>query len=622
MEPVKHLIAFWAAESGAGQTTLVQAVASSLRLSGASVLELRFHPNASSAWAEPAQWTVRFQSLSPAMLRNALRSAGDNRAILELAHWPEASQTRAMLELLRRSFDWILVDGSCGTSSAEMAALESADLLLWVATSGVTAEARIIEGQKTLAAHHFPEALSKVVLNRLRPDARLLTVYGGLPVLAAIPESTPERLTHEGSRLAERLENSTNLFLLPASAKRSAVQPLSIQVLKDRVQPQLLEALERDPHPAAGPADADSLARATVERCLAQDATVTVRREEREQLYKRVLEDVLGLGPLEPLLQDATVSEIMVNGAGVIFVERQGRLYPVEARFDSEASLRTAIDRIVSRVGRRVDESSPLCDARLADGSRVNVVLPPLALDGPVVTIRKFSASALGVDALVQGGSLSAPMATLLACAVEGRRNIVVSGGTGSGKTTLLNALSGLIPDRERIVTIEDAAELRLQKPHVVRLESRPANAEGEGAVPIRRLVMNALRMRPDRIVIGECRGGEALDMLQAMNTGHDGSLTTLHANTPRDALARFETLVLMAGMDLPVRVIREQIRSAVHLVVQQTRFPDGSRRVSSITEVTGMEGDILTTQELFRFRDGTFESTGMIPSFLREGRA
>jgi len=290
--------------------------------------------------------------------------------------------------------------------------------------------------------------------------------------------------------------------------------------------------------------------------------------------------------------------------------------------------LRTIIDRIVAPIGRRVDESMPLCDARLADGSRVNIVLPPLALDGPVVTIRKFGQKSLSFNDYIRLGSLTQEMADFLNSCVLKKKNVVIAGGTGSGKTTLLNALSGLIPDEERIVTIEDAAELRLQKPHVVRLESRPVNAEGQGAIPIRQLVINALRMRPDRIVVGECRGGEALDMLQAMNTGHDGSITTVHANSPRDALGRLETLVLMAGIDLPVRVVREQIRSAVHIIVQQTRMADGSRKITSITEITGMEEGIILSQEIFRFRQcgldiegriqGVFENTGIMPTFMR----
>jgi pilus assembly protein CpaF len=393
-----------------------------------------------------------------------------------------------------------------------------------------------------------------------------------------------------------------------------------VEKLKDQIRPQVLESLQdrRPGDPAAEVALQRELADQTLRACLAQETHLSKSRHAREQLAKRVLEDVLGLGALEPLLEDPEVTEIMVNGKDAVFVEKAGRLTPVDIHFASPDQLRTLIDRIVAPIGRRVDESAPFCDARLPDGSRVNIVIPPLALDGPVLTIRKFSRHALDFEELIRLGSLSEEMLAFLKACVRQRKNLIVSGGTGSGKTTLLNALSGLIPDDERIVTIEDAAELRLQKPHVVRLESRPANAEGQGAIPIRRLVMNALRMRPDRIVVGECRGGEALDMLQAMNTGHDGSLTTLHANSPRDALSRLETLVLMAGLDLPVPVVREQIRGAVHVLIQQARLPDGARKITSITEVTGMEGATLTLQELFRFRQGAFEATGMRSHWLR----
>jgi pilus assembly protein CpaF len=328
---------------------------------------------------------------------------------------------------------------------------------------------------------------------------------------------------------------------------------------------------------------------------------------DREQLCREVLDEAIGLGPLEALLADEAVSEIMVNRFDQIFVERGGRIGPHPTTFTSDRAVLGVIERIVAPLGRRIDESSPMVDARLRDGSRVNAIIPPLALKGPTLTIRKFARRALEVEDLARLGSLSHDMAAFLRVCVEQRRNIVVSGGTGSGKTTFLNLLSNFIPDGERIITIEDAAELRLRHSHLVSLEARPANLEGRGAISIRDLVRNALRMRPDRIVVGECRGGEALDMLQAMNTGHEGSLTTLHANSPRDALARLETLVLMAGMDLPLAAIREQIASAVDIIVQQTRFACGARRVTSITELTGMEGGRIQLQELFRFeRRGT----------------
>ncbi|MCE5361828.1 ATPase, T2SS/T4P/T4SS family [Pseudomonas anguilliseptica] len=345
-----------------------------------------------------------------------------------------------------------------------------------------------------------------------------------------------------------------------------------------------------------------------------------------ETLRKIVLDEAIGLGPLEDLIADKTVSEIMVNAHNDIYVERAGRLEKTPINFSSNAAVLSTIERIISPLGRRIDESSPMVDARLKDGSRVNAIIPPLALRGPCLTIRKFSEKKLTTDDLIGFGTINPQMVEFLRTAVEQRLNIVVSGGTGSGKTTLLNILSNFIPVEERVVTVEDAAELKLVQPHVVALEARPANMEGKGHVTIRDLVRNCLRMRPDRIVVGECRGGEALDMLQAMNTGHDGSLTTGHANSPRDMLRRLEVMVLMAGMDLPVQAIREQIASAVQLIVQQTRFGDGSRRITSISEITGMEQATIQLNEIFRFQQngfdengrvkGQFHATGQVPEF------
>jgi len=349
--------------------------------------------------------------------------------------------------------------------------------------------------------------------------------------------------------------------------------------------------------------------------------------EERAELQQEIIDELLGLGPLEDLMRDPAVSEIMVNGPDMIYVERSGKLSLSEKRFNDERHLRTIIERIIAPLGRRIDESSPMVDARLPDGSRVNAIIEPLSLNGSTLTIRRFGTRRLTMDDLLRFGSVSPECVGLLKAMVEARLNVVVSGGTGSGKTTFLNILSGFIPNTERIVTIEDAAELALNQQHVVRLESRPANLEGRGSIGIRDLVRNALRMRPDRIVVGECRGGEALDMLQAMNTGHDGSLTTLHANTPRDALSRLETLVLMAGFDLPVRAIREQIASAVDAVVQVARMRDGSRKITSIAELVGMEGDVVTMQELVKYAQrgidkdgkvvGEFQYTGVQPHYL-----
>lgn len=355
--------------------------------------------------------------------------------------------------------------------------------------------------------------------------------------------------------------------------------------------------------------------------------TYTLSRGERTQLIEDISNELLGLGPLEPLLQNESITEIMVNGPKQIFIEQKGKIKLSDVRFYNNAHLMNVIERILTPLGRRVDESSPLVDARLADGSRVNIIIPPLSLVGPAVTIRKFSKNALSIHDLVKFGTLSEDMGMFLDACVKARLNILVSGGTGSGKTTTLNVLSSFIPETDRIVTIEDAAELRLQQTHVVTLESRPANLEGHGAITIRDLVKNALRMRPDRIIVGEVRAGEALDMLQAMNTGHDGSLTTAHANTPRDVLSRLETMVLMAGMELPVRAVRTQVSSAIDLILQQSRIRDGSRKITYITEVQGMEGDTIILQDLFRYVQdyiddrgksvGHYESLGLMPNFM-----
>lgn len=364
-----------------------------------------------------------------------------------------------------------------------------------------------------------------------------------------------------------------------------------------------------------------------VEQYLTSDGDNRIPRVDRLKIAAEIVDEILGYGPITPLLNDPDISEIMVNGPNQVYVEKNGRLELTEVVFRDNDHVMNIIDRIVSPIGRRIDESMPMVDARLPDGSRVNAIIPPLSLNGPVITIRKFSRDPFTVEDLINFGTLTPQMAEFLEACVRARLNIVVSGGTGSGKTTTLNVLSSFIPPTERIITIEDAAELQLRQPHVITLESRPPNIEGKGAVTIRDLVRNALRMRPDRIIVGEVRSGEALDMLQAMNTGHDGSLTTGHANSPRDMLSRLETMVLMAGMDLPVRAIREQISSAIDLIIQQSRLRDGSRRITHITEVLGMEGDVIVLQDLYTFRqtgvdqDGTvkgyFAASGIRPKFM-----
>ncbi len=405
-----------------------------------------------------------------------------------------------------------------------------------------------------------------------------------------------------------------------AVADVSEIDKVKIDLHRKLIDRLDLEALEQIPDERL----LNSEIRAVVLELLREESTpLTVA--DREDIIDQVLYEITGLGPIEPLFRDMTITDILVNGSKEIFVERHGRLTRVSATFRNDAHLLAVIDRIVSRVGRRVDESSPMVDARLPDGSRVNAIIPPLALDGPVLSIRRFGAD-LTVETMIANGTLTEDMAEMLAACVSARLNILVSGGTGAGKTTLLNALTSFIQSDQRIITIEDAAELRLQQEHVVRLETRPPNAEGTGEVKASDLLKNALRMRPDRIIVGEVRGAEALDMLQAMNTGHEGSLSTVHANSPRDALSRLETMILMSGTNLPDRAMREQIASALDLIIQVSRLADGTRRVTSVVEVTGMEGNVTATQEIYHFRrqgigtDGTvvgrFEATGIRPQF------
>ena len=411
----------------------------------------------------------------------------------------------------------------------------------------------------------------------------------------------------------------------PTRAANAPHQPVRQQYLELRasVHRKLLKRLNLEALANADRSRAEGEIRTLLALLLSEEST-PINLSERETLFAEVLDDVFGLGPLEPLLRDPSVSDILVNTHRHVFIERKGVLERVTATFQDDAHLLRVIDRIVSRVGRRVDDSSPMVDARLADGSRVNAIIPPLAVDGPLLSIRRFPAERLKADDLVTLTALTQPMLDFLSHCVKCRLNVLISGGTGAGKTTLLNVLSSFISPHERVVTIEDAAELQLHQEHVARLETRPANVEGKGAIRQRQLVVNALRMRPDRIVVGEVRGEEALDMLQAMNTGHDGSLTTVHANTPRDALTRVETMIAMGATNLPEKAMRHQISSAIQIVVQQTRLSDGSRKVTNISEITGMEGDIITMQDIFVFEKlgltqegrvaGRFRATGVRP--------
>src|SRR5881296_3950038 len=420
---------------------------------------------------------------------------------------------------------------------------------------------------------------------------------------------------------------------LPSAPSNLRSQPPRQQYLelKASVHKKLLNRLNLEALALSDRARAESEIRTLLGELLAEQGT-PLSLGERETLFGELLDDVFGLGPLEPLLRDPTISDILVNTHKHVFVERNGTLEKVAATFQDDRHLMRVIDRIVSGVGRRVDDSSPMVDARLADGSRVNAIIPPLAVDGPLLSIRRFPAERLKADDLVNLRALTRPMLDFLIHCVRARLNAIISGGTGAGKTTLLNVLSGFIGDKERIVTIEDAAELQLHQEHVARLETRPPNVEGKGAVRQRQLMINALRMRPDRIVVGEVRGEEALDMLQAMNTGHDGSLTTIHANSPRDAIARMETMAMMANLNLPEKAVRRQIASAITILIQVSRFNDGTRRVTHLTEITGMEEDIVSMQDIFVFEKqgisaegrvlGAFSATGIRPKFADKLKA
>jgi len=440
------------------------------------------------------------------------------------------------------------------------------------------------------------------------------------------PVSLSDRLAQARRGRSGTTPDQQLLEAAPRTSRRVSTDPFA--ELKRTVHQSLLESLGPQLYDSRlTEEDLEAKVRVTLQEVLSHEETpLTVT--DRARLAQEIADDILGYGPLEPFLRDPEVTEVMVNGATTIYIERSGRIYPAEGRFTDDAHLRRTIDKIVGRVGRRVDEASPMVDARLPDGSRVNAVIPPLSVDGPTLTIRKFATDPYGTEDLISFGTMTTTVAEFLSQCVIGRLNVMVSGGTGAGKTTTLNVLSSFIPEDERIITIEDAAELQLDQEHVVRLESRPPNIEGKGEVKIRDLVRNALRMRPDRIVVGEVRDAAALDMLQAMNTGHDGSITTAHSNGPRDTLSRIETMVLMAGAELPLKAIREQTASAFDLIVHQSRFRDGSRRITHVTEVVGMEGDVITLQDLFLFDYsagygeggeplGQLRSTGLRPKFL-----
>ncbi len=597
------------------------------------------------------------------------------------------AQVERVIDLLSPLARFVIVDCGAGIDPLGMAAMERSNGIFVVATPDLALLGATARMLTQLQALQFPQQLVKVVLNRLDPAGPIPKEMAvqriGRPALVALPKDDTlcagaaargapfvidqprAALSRTYDELARQLVEKGVLEQLGqvARPKDVAVADARAQdaadaakgkdapawnrqrgkaktgevdartALKKLVHKKLPETLDlkRLDKELSNNADKDRLLRERAEAAIArvvdeQGASITDRND-RVRIVKEILDEALGLGPLEDLLSDSRVTEVMVNGRDNVFVEMSGKLTKTSLSFTDDTQLLGVIERIVQPLGRRIDEKSPMVDARLPDGSRVNAVIPPLAIDGPSITIRKFSKDPFKVDDLVRFGAFTPELADFLRACVEARLNIVISGGTGSGKTTLLNLMSSFIPEDERIVTIEDAAELQLKQPHIVRLESRPANIEGIGEVKIRDLLRNSLRMRPDRIVVGECRGAEALDMLQAMNTGHDGSLTTIHSNSPRDAISRMETLVMFAGLDLPSRAIREQIAAAIHIIVQTTRMSDGSRKVIAVSEVTGMEGQVLTLQDIFLYRQsgvdanrkvqGAHVATGFVPKFI-----
>ncbi len=586
----------------------------------------------------------------------------------------DAAMFSQQLDKTSPYFNYIIVDMGSQMNDLQMSMIEKCSVVLTLTTAEVLAVNQTNKFINELMASALPGDLIQVVINKSSPSGLSAqgvgqtlrkNVVGVIPqddvtALSSLQNSSPfvvsqprtplaqsyhelvRRLTSGGILQKLKALSATSAFKIPTKTvpTTSAPTPHGVDrkldahtLMKMRVHTALISAMDLKKGVTDTGGDLvkekalQDKTRQVISQIVDREAA-SMSRQERSQVIKEVLDEALALGPLEDLLNEESVTEIMVNGPYKIFVERAGRIQLSPITFTSNQQLRNVIERIVTPLGRRIDEKTPYVDARLKDGSRVNAVIEPIALDGAAVTIRKFAKKPVTPENYISWGTLTQPMLDLLKICVENGLNIVISGGTGSGKTTLLNMLSGFIPSADRIITVEDAAELQLKQDHVVRMETRPPNMEGTGAISIRDLVRNALRMRPDRIVVGECRGGEALDMLQAMNTGHDGSMTTLHANTPREAIARLETLCLMAGMDLPLKSIREQISQAVHLIIQISRLPDGTRRVMAITEVQGIQGDVVTLQEIFKFKEtgfdrktgkilGSFQVGGIIPKFI-----
>ncbi|MEW6516428.1 MAG: ATPase, T2SS/T4P/T4SS family [candidate division FCPU426 bacterium] len=667
-------------KAGEGKSLLAQNLAASLRQTGRAVAlvdldvqarseqKLRADLGAGNTLAEIAAQLNRFDA---ATLRGYFPQTASGVEVIALADnaagalGVSSQQILRSLSLFRQAYDVIVVDGLAGWDRLALSVLDAADRILLVCSPDLVGLRQARADTLRYQELKFPAAKISLVLNRADvPHALRLEdlekTLPGFKVLASLPyadQATEAVNQHREliqlyphAAFAKQVKAMSQALLAVDTRYRSdtwqpeegETQPAQAQdkredltAVKERIHGLLLENPElrhlasESGRTAAGQAFLRDKVEAVVTSLMAQEASELTNRELREQLVREMVDEALGLGPLEDLIRDPSVTEIMVNRADQIYLERRGRLERSDKHFLSDKQLMTVIERIVAPLGRRIDESQPYVDARLADGSRVNAIIPPLALKGPTLTIRKFSKQRYTVEDLMKFGSLTKEMADFLGASVRCRKNIVISGGTGSGKTTLLNIVAAFIPEDERIITVEDAAELNLPQPHVVTLEARPANIEGKGAITIRDLVRNCLRMRPDRIVVGECRGGEALDMLQAMNTGHDGSLTTAHANSPKDAVSRLETMVLMSGMELPVRAIREQIAGAVHLVVQQSRLQDGSRKITQIAEVLGIEDGQVALKDVFVFKQtgvdksgkvaGDYRATGYVPSFVSE---
>jgi len=609
--------------------------------------------------------------LQPAILRGYLTTHSSGITVVPAAN--DSLQEKALspenldrfVELLTRAYDYVVIDLASTLSEHTVPVLDQSSRLYLVVTPDVGAVTQGHRMVEYLQSYHFSRDAMRLVLNRFGNNMRFppetIEESIGLPIALYLPtdvdlveqsisDAEPFVASSPRHPVSKALDAFTQVVVSDLDGAATAVKGRPSRTrgdapdapsksnkdhrdLKIRIHRRLIDEIDfkkADLELAQDPSKKSKLRSKTevkIVSLLDEEAKDLTDRMERKRLVREILDEALGLGPLEGLLRDPDVSEVMVNGIDHIYAERKGKVVLTESSFLTEDQLRAIIERIVTPLGRRIDEKSPMVDARLEDGSRVNAIIRPLAIDGPSLTIRKFAETPFAIADLIGFGTFSPQMAQFFEAAVVARQNILISGGTGSGKTTLLNVLSSYIPGDERVVTIEDSAELNLPQEHVVRLESRPANIEGEGAITIRDLVRNALRMRPDRIVVGECRAGEALDMLQAMNTGHDGSLTTVHANTPKDALSRLETMSLMSGLDLPSRAIREQIGSAVDIVIQQARLTDGSRRVTHIAEVSGQEGDAFAIREIFLFKQtgvgadgkvsGQFVPSGVVPKFV-----